>query len=147
MKNYKIAVAGTGYVGLSLGVLLSQHHQVVAVDIVQAKVDMINNKKSPIQDDYIEKYLAEKDLNLTATLDAKVALESYKMVVLCSAVIQAFCLMYCMTGNVMFDRTFHFYIIAVVMSVYRIGVRVDQGAAGRDPAQTGRTDHADAGGN
>ena len=55
MKNYKIAVAGTGYVGLSLGVLLSQHHQVVAVDIVQAKVDMINNKKSPIQDDYIRK--------------------------------------------------------------------------------------------
>lgn len=53
MKNYKIAVAGTGYVGLSLGVLLSQHHQVVAVDIVQAKVDMINNKKSPIQDDYM----------------------------------------------------------------------------------------------
>lgn len=73
MKNYKIAVAGTGYVGLSLGVLLSQHHQVVAVDIVQAKVDMINNKKSPIQDDYIEKYLAEKELNLTATLDAKAA--------------------------------------------------------------------------
>lgn len=73
MRNYKIAVAGTGYVGLSLGVLLSQHHQVVAVDIVQAKVDMINNKKSPIQDDYIEKYLAEKDLNLTATLDAKAA--------------------------------------------------------------------------
>ena len=71
MKNYKIAVAGTGYVGLSLGVLFAQHHQVVAVDIVQAKVDMINNKKSPIQDDYIEKYLAEKDLNLTATLDAK----------------------------------------------------------------------------
>lgn len=77
MKNYKIAVAGTGYVGLSLGVLLSQHHQVVAVDIVQAKVDMINNKKSPIQDDYIEKYLAEKDLNLTATLDAKTAFSSY----------------------------------------------------------------------
>ena len=73
MRNYKIAVAGTGYVGLSLGVLLSQHHQVVAVDIVQAKVDMINNKKSPIQDDYIEKYLAEKDLDLTATLDAKAA--------------------------------------------------------------------------
>ena len=72
MKNYKIAVAGTGYVGLSLGVLLSQHHQVVAVDIVQAKVDMINNKKSPIQDDYIEKYLAEKDLNLTATLDKEI---------------------------------------------------------------------------
>ena len=81
MKNYKIAVAGTGYVGLSLGVLLSQHHQVVAVDIVQAKVDMINNKKSPIQDDYIEKYLAEKDLNLTATLDAKAAYSDADFVV------------------------------------------------------------------
>ena len=69
MKNYKIAVAGTGYVGLSLSVLLAQHNQVMAVDIVQAKVDMINNHKSPIQDDYIEKYLAEKELNLTATLD------------------------------------------------------------------------------
>lgn len=64
MKNYKIAVAGTGYVGLSLGVLLSQHHQVVAVDIVQAKVDMINNKKSPIQDDYIEKYLAKMHFHI-----------------------------------------------------------------------------------
>ena len=73
MKNYKIAVAGTGYVGLSLSVLLAQHNQVMAVDIVQAKVDMINNHKSPIQDDYIEKYLAEKELNLTATLDAKAA--------------------------------------------------------------------------
>ena len=82
MKNYKIAVAGTGYIGLSLGVLLSQHHQVVAVDIVQAKVDMINNKKSPIQDDYIEKYLAEKDLNLTATLDAKVAYSDADFVVI-----------------------------------------------------------------
>ena len=57
MKNYKIAVAGTGYVGLSLGVLFAQHHQVVAVDIVQAKVDMINNKKSPIQDDYMDKIM------------------------------------------------------------------------------------------
>ena len=82
MKNYKIAVAGTGYVGLSLGVLLSQHHQVVAVDIVQAKVDMINNKKSPIQDDYIEKYLAERDLNLTATLDAKAAYSDADFVVI-----------------------------------------------------------------
>ena len=71
-----------GYVGLSLGVLLSQHHQVVAVDIVQAKVDMINNKKSPIQDDYIEKYLAEKDLNLTATLDAKAAYSDADFVVI-----------------------------------------------------------------
>ena len=60
MKNYKIAVAGTGYVGLSLSVLLAQHNQVMAVDIVQAKVDMINNHKSPIQDDYIEKYTGRR---------------------------------------------------------------------------------------
>lgn len=72
-KNLKIAVAGTGYVGLSIATLLSQHHQVTAVDIVPEKVELINNKKSPIQDDYIEKYLAEKELNLTATLDAKEA--------------------------------------------------------------------------
>ena len=82
MKNYKIAVAGTGYVGLSLGVLLSQHHQVVAVDIVQAKVDMINNKKSPILDESIEKYLAEKELDLTATLDAKEAYSDADFVVI-----------------------------------------------------------------
>ena len=82
MRNYKIAVAGMGYVGLSLGVLLSQHHQVVAVDIVQAKVDMINNKKSPIQDEYIEKYLAEKELDLTATLDAKEAYSDADFVVI-----------------------------------------------------------------
>lgn len=68
-KDYTIAVAGTGYVGLSIATLLSQHHKVMAVDIVKEKVDLINNRKSPIQDDYIEKYLAEKDLNLTATLD------------------------------------------------------------------------------
>ena len=82
MKNYKIAVAGTGYVGLSLSVLLAQHNQVTAVDIVQAKVDMINNHKSPIQDDYIEKYLAEKELNLIATLDAKVAYSDADFVVI-----------------------------------------------------------------
>lgn len=70
-KRYKIAVAGTGYVGLSIATLLSQHHQVTAVDIVPEKVAMINAKKSPIQDAYIEKYLAEKELDLTATLDAK----------------------------------------------------------------------------
>ena len=70
MKKYKIAVAGTGYVGLSIATLLSQHHHVTAVDIVPEKVEMINNRKPPIQDDYIEKYLAEKDLDLTATLDA-----------------------------------------------------------------------------
>ena len=72
-KDLKIAVAGTGYVGLSIATLLSQHHQVVAVDIVPEKVELINNKKSPIQDDYIEKYLAEKELNLVATLDAEAA--------------------------------------------------------------------------
>ena len=72
-KGCKIAVAGTGYVGLSIATLISQHHQVTAVDIVPEKVEMINNRKSPIQDDYIEKYLAEKELNLTATLDAKTA--------------------------------------------------------------------------
>ena len=69
----KIAVAGTGYVGLSLAVLLSQHHQVMAVDILPEKVDLINQRKSPIQDEYIEKYLSEKDLDLTATLDAEAA--------------------------------------------------------------------------
>lgn len=68
-KNIKIAVASTGYVGLSIATLLSQHHQVTAVDVIPEKVDLINQRKSPIQDDYIEKYLAEKDLNLTATLD------------------------------------------------------------------------------
>ena len=67
----KIAVAGTGYVGLSIATLLSQHHEVMAVDIIPEKVDLINHKKSPIRDEYIEKYLAEKELNLTATLDAK----------------------------------------------------------------------------
>ena len=82
MKNYKIAVAGTGYVGLSIAILLSQHHQVTAVDIVPEKVEMINNRKSPIQDDYIEKYLAEKKLNLTATLDAKAAYSDADFVVI-----------------------------------------------------------------
>ena len=70
-NELKIAVAGTGYVGLSIATLLSQHHKVTAVEIVQEKVDLINQKKSPIQDEYIEKYLTEKELNLTATLDAK----------------------------------------------------------------------------
>lgn len=74
-QNIKIAVAGTGYVGLSIATLLSQHHQVVAVDVVPEKVELINNRKSPIQDDYIEKYLAEKDLKLTATTNGT---EAYK---------------------------------------------------------------------
>lgn len=78
----KIAVAGTGYVGLSIATLLSQHNEVVAVDIVPEKVDMINNRKSPIQDDYIEKYLAEKDLNLRATLDAEEAYKNAEFVVI-----------------------------------------------------------------
>ena len=81
MKNYKISVAGTGYVGLSIATLLSQHHHVTAVDIIPEKVEMINNRKSPIQDDYIEKYLAEKDLDLTATLDAKAAYSNADFVV------------------------------------------------------------------
>ena len=78
----RIAVAGTGYVGLSIATLLSQHHEVVAVDIVPEKVDLINHKRSPIQDDYIEKYLAEKDLNLTATLDAEAAYKDADFVVI-----------------------------------------------------------------
>ena len=73
MPDLKIAVAGTGYVGLSIATLLAQHHRVYAVDIIPEKVDLINNKKSPIRDEYIEKYLAQKDLNLTATLDAEEA--------------------------------------------------------------------------
>ena len=81
-KDLKIAVAGTGYVGLSLAVLLAQHHQVTAVDIVPEKVELINSKKSPIQDEYIEKYLAEKELNLTATLDAKEAYSDADFVVI-----------------------------------------------------------------
>ena len=78
----KIAVAGTGYVGLSIATLLSQHHEVMAVDIIPEKVDLINHKKSPIQDEYIEKYLAEKDLNLTATLDAEAAYKGAGFVVI-----------------------------------------------------------------
>ena len=81
MKNYKIAVAGTGYVGLSIATLLSQHHHVTAVDIIPEKVELINNRKSPIQDGYIEKYLAENDLDLTATLDAKAAYSAADFVV------------------------------------------------------------------
>ena len=81
-KKYTIAVAGTGYVGLSIATLLSQHHKVYAVDIVPAKVDMVNQRKSPIQDEYIEKYLAEKDLDLTATLDAEKAYSAADFIVI-----------------------------------------------------------------
>ena len=82
LKDLKIAVAGTGYVGLSIATLLSQHHKVMAVDIIPEKVEMINNRKSPIQDEYIEKYLTEKKLNLTATLDAKEAYSDADFVVI-----------------------------------------------------------------
>ena len=80
--GYKIAVAGTGYVGLSIATLLSQQNEVIAVDIVPEKVNLINNKKSPIQDEYIEKYLTEKELKLTATMDAKQAYTDADFVVI-----------------------------------------------------------------
>mgnify|MGYP004523482235 FL=1 len=81
-KDLKIAVAGTGYVGLSIATLLSQHHKVMAVDIVPEKVELINSKKSPIQEEYIEKYLAEKELDLIATLDAKEAYSDVDFVII-----------------------------------------------------------------
>lgn len=81
-EDLQIAVAGTGYVGLSIATLLAQHHKVTAVDVIPEKVEMINNKKSPIQDEYIEKYLAEKELNLTATLDGKSAYKDADIVVI-----------------------------------------------------------------
>ena len=82
MKQYKIAVAGTGYVGMSIATLLAQHHQVTAVDVIPEKVEKINHKVSPVQDDYIEKYLAEKPLNLTATLDGATAYKDADFVVI-----------------------------------------------------------------
>jgi UDPglucose 6-dehydrogenase len=81
-QDIKIAVAGTGYVGLSIATLLAQHHQVVAVDVIREKVDLINQRKSPIQDEYIEKYLTEKELNLTATLDGATAYKDADFVVI-----------------------------------------------------------------
>ena len=81
-KNLKIAVAGTGYVGLSIATLLSQHHKVTAVDVIPEKVELINRRKSPIQDEYIERYLAEKDLNLVATLDGAAAYRDADFVVI-----------------------------------------------------------------
>ena len=82
MRQFKIAVAGTGYVGLSIATLLSQHHQVTAVDVIPEKVDLINQRESPIQDEYIEKYLVEKELNLTATLDGEAAYRDANFVVI-----------------------------------------------------------------
>ena len=81
-ENIKVAVAGTGYVGLSIATLLSQHHQVTAVDVIPEKVEKLNNKITPIQDDYIEKYLAEKPLRLVATLDGKSAYRDADFVVI-----------------------------------------------------------------
>ena len=81
-KDIKIAVAGTGYVGLSIATLLSQHHHVTAVDVISEKVDMINRRKSPIQDEYIEKYLAERELNLTATMDGATAYKDADFVII-----------------------------------------------------------------
>jgi len=81
----KIAVAGTGYVGLSLAVLLAQNNSVKAVDIIPEKVDLINNKKSPIQDEYIEKYLAEKDLDLVATIDGEAAYKDAEFVIIAAS--------------------------------------------------------------
>ena len=81
-EKYTIAVAGTGYVGLSIAVLLAQHHHVIAVDVVPEKVALINSRKSPIQDDYIERYLAEKQLDLTATLDGDSAYRAADFVVI-----------------------------------------------------------------
>ena len=81
-EKYTIAVAGTGYVGLSVAVLLAQNQKVTAVDVIPEKVDLINNRKSPIQDDYIEQYLAEKQLDLTATLDGDSAYRNADFVVI-----------------------------------------------------------------
>ena len=81
-KDIKIAVAGTGYVGLSIATLLSQHHQVTAVDVIPEKVELINNRQSPIQDEYIEKFLKEKNLNLRATLDGASAYKDADFVVI-----------------------------------------------------------------
>ena len=113
-KNLKIAVAGTGYVGLSMAVLLSQNHTVYAVDIIPEKVDMINNKKSPIQDDYIEKYLAEKELDLTATLDAELAYKDADFVVV--------------AAPTNYDSKKHFFDTSAVESVISVVEKVNPDA-------------------
>ena len=110
MKSYKIAVAGTGYVGLSLAVLLSQHNEVHAVDIIPEKVDLINHRKSPIQDDYIEKYLAEKELNLTATTDGASAYKDADFVIIAAPTNYD-------SGKNFFDTSAVEAVIELVMSV------------------------------
>ena len=117
MKDFdslKIAVAGTGYVGLSLATLLSQHHQVTAVDIVPAKVDMINNRKSPIQDDYIEKYFAEKKLDLTAALDGESAYRDADFVIIATPT--------------NYDSTKNFFDTSAVEAVINLVMKVNPGA-------------------
>ncbi len=113
-KNLKIAVAGTGYVGLSMAVLLSQNHTVYAVDIIPEKDEMINNKQSPIQDDYIEKYLAEKELDLTATLDAELAYKDADYVVV--------------AAPTNYDSKKHFFDTSAVESVIEIVEKVNPNA-------------------
>nr|WP_309136646.1 nucleotide sugar dehydrogenase [Bifidobacterium longum] len=117
MKDFdslKIAVAGTGYVGLSLATLLAQHHQVTAVDIVPAKVDMINARKSPIQDDYIEKYFAEKELDLTATLDGESAYRDADYVIIATPT--------------NYDSTKNFFDTSAVEAVINLVMKVNPGA-------------------
>lgn len=92
MRDYRIAVAGTGYVGLSIATLLSQHHHVTAVDVIPEKVEMLSRRKSPIQDEYIEKYLAEKPLDLTSTLDGRRAYADADFVVIAAPTNYAPCL-------------------------------------------------------
>ena len=113
-KDLKIAVAGTGYVGLSIATLLSQHHEVTAVDIVQEKVDLINNRKSPIQDEYIEKYLAEKDLNLKATLDGESAYKDADFVVI--------------AAPTNYDSKKNFFDTSAVEAVIELVLKVNQSA-------------------
>ena len=112
--NRRIAVAGTGYVGLSLAVLLAQHNKVTAVDIIPEKVESINNKKSPIQDDYIEKYLDEKELDLTATLDAKKAYKNAEYVIIAAPTNYDSKKNYFDTSTVMFDPEGHPFCLSTV---------------------------------
>ena len=123
-KDLKIAVAGTGYVGLSLAVLLAQHHQVTALDIVPEKVEMINNKKSPIRDEYIEKYLAEKELDLTATLDAKEAYSDADFVVIAAPtnydITRSFCVV-CAVSSLASAIMFFSSFIVLLLSIFEYG--------------------------
>ena len=113
-KKYNIAVAGTGYVGLSLATLLAQHNHVVAVDILPEKVELINQRKSPIQDEYIEKYLSEKDLDLTATLDGEAAYKDADFVII--------------AAPTNYDSRKNFFDCSAVESVIQLVLKVNPGA-------------------